>query len=243
MSVSVVAQELNEEAEPVNIEIEARGIVTNQTIIEHGLTENAETPRLETIQTENIEPIEATTAATNYVPNPKAAFLLDTGIQYSEEGEYEDAERAYLRALKADPENESILFRLSTLYLLMNRAPEAVSILEALTEVSPENARVHNNLAWAYATGDGVRNKKKALLHARESILSAPNEPNMWNTLAEAYFLAGDYERAERIAKHAIELMGQTNLEKANSEGFQKQLHKIQRAAKALKMFQGLDDE
>jgi len=244
LALPLMAQKLPENPEPLKLQIEGKGVSTNQVTVKTGLIEDAEAPA--TLQKEPRAPQaerEETASSTNATANTELSFLLNTGIQYAEEGEHEDAERAYLRALETDSENSAIRFRLGTLYVLMGRYTNAVPILEALAVEFPDNSQVRNNLAWCYATGEGVRNKKKALLHAREAILSAPISLSMWNTLAEAYYMAGDYERAERAAEHAIDLLIQTNPKQTQMTDFQGQLQKIQRAAQALKRFQGLDDE
>ncbi len=186
---------------------------------------------------------EATFPHMNRVVDSKALFLMNVGIQYTEEEEYEEAERAYLRALKIDPDHERIRFQLGTFYLRMDRYTEAISILEALVAEYPDHSSIRNNLAWAYAIGEGVKNKKMALLHAREALLSAPIDPSVWNTLAEAYYIAGEYEKAERSSKHAIDLMIQTDPEQTQIADFQAQLQKIQRAAQALKRLEGLGND
>jgi len=244
LALPLMAQELSEKPEPLVFQTEGQGSSTNQLTVETGLIEDAEAPA--TLQKETIaSPVEnkEVASSTNAPANTKTSFFMSTGIQYAEEGEYKEAERAYLRALEADPSNESIQFRLSTLYLLMGRYVEAVPILEELVVEHPENSQIRNNLAWAYATGEGVRNKEKALLHAREAILSAPIVPSMWNTLAEAYYMAGDYERALRASEHAIDLLVQTNPGQTVREDFEAQRMKIQRADQALKRFKGLDDD
>ncbi len=188
-------------------------------------------------------PTNETSVSTNRTLESKLSFLVDTGIQYAEEGEHEEAERAYLRALEEAPDNSVIRFRLSTLYIMMGRYIEAVPILEALVVEFPDNAQVRNNLAWAYATGPGVKNTKLALRHAREAILLAPIAPSMWNTLAEAYYVGGDYDKALRASEHAIDLLIQTDLGQKQMPDFQTQHTKILRAQEALKRFDGLDDE
>ncbi len=249
LAFSVMAQEPTEKIEPLNLDVAGDGAVTNQVVVETGLTEETEAPM--TLQKDELKkerdtpPVESKEEAssTNTAANAKTSFLLDTGIQYAEEGDYKDAERAYLRALEEDPNNESIQFRLSTLYIQTERFAEGVDLLEALVAEHPENSRVRNNLAWAYATGKGVRNNKKALRHAREAILSSPTSPSMWNTLAEAYYMAGDYERALRSSEHAIDLLTQRNPEADELPSFEAQRTKIQRAAKALRMLDGLDED
>ncbi len=250
LALPLMAQELTEKPEALNLEIEGARAFTNQVTLETGMEED--TPAAPTIplgkkpQQEASVPQEErkeAASSTNAAVNAKLLFLTKTGIQYAEEGEYKEAERAYLRALETDPDNEVIQFRLSTLYLMMERYVEAVPMLEALVAEYPDNSQVRNNLAWAYATGEGVRNEKKALLHAREAILSAPVSSSMWNTLAEAYYMAGDYKRALRASEHAIDLLIQTAPNQTAQGEFEAQRRKIERAAQALRMLDGLDEE
>jgi len=250
LALPLMAQEVTEKTEPLELQVEEQVAPTNQVTVGTGLFEEKEAPTIsagEKLPDEEPPPSQderkEEPPSTNATVNAKLAFLLDTGIQYAEEGEYKDAERAYLRALEADPDNSAIRFRLSTAYLLTDRCVQAVEILEALVAEFPDNSQVRNNLAWAYATGEGVRNQKKALLHAREAILSAPSSPSMWNTLAEAYYMAGNYERALRASEHAIDLMVQTDPNQTQRPEFEAQRMKIQRADQALKRLKGLDDD
>jgi len=252
----LLAQELSEEAESLILTTVGEGSSTNQVVVETGLSGDvmpapsislkedmtAEASALADVRAPQSEQEKAATS-TNATMNAKLSFLLDTGIQYAEEGDYKDAERAYLRALKADPNNDVIQSRLSTLYLMMGRYVEGVEILVKLVEKYPDNSQVRNNLAWAYATGTGVKNKKLALRHAREAILLAPTSFAMWNTLAEAYYMGGEYERALRASEHAIDLLIQLDRNQTGMEDFVAQRMKIERAAKAFKRFEGLDED
>jgi len=169
-------------------------------------------------------------------------FFLEAGELFVDEGEYESAERAYLRALEEDPGNPAIRFRLSTLYIFMEEFVEAEKLLAEFVEEFPDNAGARNNLAWIYATGSGIRNAKKALYHARETIIRVPHSPGMWNTLAEAYYLAGDYKKALRSSEHAIGLLSDQRGRDEQIQEFLVQRTKIARAAQALKVLQGEDD-
>lgn len=182
-------------------------------------------------------------AETNEVQRVNVGFLMSVGVEYTDEGEYEEAEKAYLRALEVDAENEDLLFRLGTLYVRMKRYKDAVEVFHGLAERFPNNPKVHNNLAWCYAAGSGVKNMKLALRHAREAILGGPAFPSAWNTLAEAYYLAGDYEKALRSAEHALELFQGTNPEEEKIRAFQMQISKIRRAQEALKILEGRDED
>jgi len=182
-------------------------------------------------------------AVTHKVQSSKLGFLVSAGVEYADEGEYEDAERAYLRALKLDPDSEEIQFRLGTLYVIMERFPDAIRIFKKMTKQFPENPLPHNNLAWCYATGRGVMNTAKALRHAREAILSVPLSPSAWNTLAEAYYVAGEYKKALRSSEHAIDLLQAGGSPDEVVGPFMAQRTKIIRAEEAMKLFDGLDDE
>lgn len=173
----------------------------------------------------------------------KLSFLTDTAMQYADEGEFEAAERAYLRVVEAAPDNDEILFRLSALYIRMNRYSEAISLLRAQAEKHPKSMQIHNNLAWCYATGLGVKNKKLALRHAREALLLSPSAASVWNTLAEAYYAAGDYEKALRSTNRAIDILTHTGGDPTVKQKFQEQRSKILRAQKVLKQFEKLDEE
>lgn len=173
----------------------------------------------------------AEVAAEPAQPTDLARFLLDIGIQYVDTGEYEEAERAYRHALEKDPGNVELRFRLGTLYVLMKRYPEGAAILHGLVEDLPDHPLVHNNLAWIYAAGENMKDANKALYHAREALLSAPGSYSVWNTLAEAYFIAGDYPRALRSANTALDLLKAQNPDPQTLETFAAQRRKIEQAA------------
>jgi tetratricopeptide (TPR) repeat protein len=183
------------------------------------------------------------TIETNNVTESKVGFLLSTGIEYSGEGEYEEAEKAYLRALSVDEQNPEILFRLGNLYVNMERLADAAEIFKKLVQRFPDNPLPRNNLAWCYATGAGIKNATLALRYAREALLSAPLNPSVWNTLAECYYVAGDYDKALRSSEYAFELLLNTKPAREMQEQFLLQREKIIRAQKARDVMEGLDEE
>jgi len=172
----------------------------------------------------------------------RVSFLLDAGSLYAAEGEFEEALQAYRRALEVLPGNPDIRFRLSTLYIQMQSYREAAHLLREMIAEFPDNPLLHNNLAWVYATGASVKNGALALHHAREAILLAPVQPSMWNTLAEAYFVSGQYERALSASVHAFDLLqSQQNVSEQDVNNFRAQYDKIRRADEAYKQFMGIN--
>jgi tetratricopeptide (TPR) repeat protein len=192
-----------------------------------------------------LTPVPAQDAAIEQARLAKVSFLMDTGVQYANEGEYKEAEQAYLRALQADPGNPDLFFRLSTLYIQMERFEDAAILLNKLVDAFPENPMLQNNLSWIYATGGKMKNSKLALRHAREAILITPFAASLWNTLAEAYYVSGLYNQALRSSEFAIELLRSQQQKPSDEElrSFELQHMKIQRAAESYKTFMGLDDK
>jgi len=192
----------------------------------------------------NAEPPAATAPDTNSVNSGQILFLMNAGVQYESEGAYAEAEKAYLQALEKEPENPEILVRLSTVYIQMKRDAEAVAILEALGERFPDNAVIHNNLAWVYASSDEMKNGKLAKRNARDALMAGPYSPSVWNTLAEAYYVCGEYDEALRSSAFAMELLkAMEKPSEADIASFGAQHTKIQRAAAVYKRLQGDDGD
>ena len=158
-----------------------------------------------------------------------AAFLTDTGAAYVDEGEFEAAERAYLRALEMDPENDETLGRLALLYVSMERFGDAADLFSRRLEKDPLDPLANNNLAWCYIVGPEIRNIPLALRHVREALLTEPRLFSAWNTLAEAYYVSGDYDRAQRAAELALDLMLTVEAAPEDIEKFQLQIQRIER--------------
>ena len=180
-------------------------------------------------------------ASTNQV-NSRVEFLVSVGFDYANEGEYEEAERDYMWALKKKPENRELLFRLSTLYTMMERFDDAIVILQKQIELDPEASGLHNNLSWCYSTGQSVFNPEKALSHAREALLISPYNPSVWNTLAEAYYVSGGYEKALRSSTHAIGLLSGLDIPEEQIKSYELQKEKIIRALDAMNIFEELSE-
>ncbi len=188
-------------------------------------------------------PAEAEAGTNQQTKAARVNFLMETGVQYADEGEYKEAEQAYFRAMEADPGNPDLLFRLSMLYIQTQRYEEAAVLLEQLVKSFPDNPMLQNNLSWVYASGGKARNGKLALRHAHEAILISPYAPALWNTLAEAHYVLGQYDKALQASGFALELLQmQKNASKDDIASFQAQHAKIQRASESYKGLMKLDD-
>ena len=86
---------------------------------------------------------------------------------------------------------------------------DAINNYQQALRLEPDFAEAHNNLAWLYATCDDqkFRDPKAALDHAQRAVdLTQWKEGESIDTLAEAYFVNGDYQQAVEIQKKALAL-------------------------------------
>ncbi len=129
-----------------------------------------------------------------------------SAFEHMERGEVAEAERRFAILLRHRPKHFTSRFGLGTVLIKQHKYEEAVEVLEALLEDHPEAHAVMNNLAWLYATAKDVsyRNGPRAVKLAQEAIFLQPRDYHLWNTLAEAHYISGDYERAARAAEQAL---------------------------------------
>jgi len=78
----------------------------------------------------------------------------------------------------------------------------ALPIMERVLVANPENPDYYNNFAWTLASSK--RMPAKAVELALRAHELAPEDSNVMDTLAEAYYAAGDYEKAIAWEKKAM---------------------------------------
>ena len=98
---------------------------------------------------------------------------------------------------------------LGDLYLAEKVYPEATKHYQQALKLNPQDAAVHNNLAWLYATSEDeqFRDPRGALEHAQKAVeLSRWREATFIDTLAEALYVNGKYDEAVKIQTRALKL-------------------------------------
>jgi len=100
----------------------------------------------------------------------------------------------------------------------------ALLLLEKAMASDLKDPEVYNNLAWEFA----LRKKfpEKTLETAKRANQLAPDDPNIMDTLAEAYYASGDYKNAIEWEKKALKI-------EPDNEFFKRQLKKFQQAIKS----------
>jgi rhomboid protease GluP len=98
---------------------------------------------------------------------------------------------------------------LGDLYLEEKVYSEAIKHYQQALKLNPQDAAVHNNLAWLYATSEDeqFRNPQGALEHAEKAVeLSQWRQAAFIDTLAEALYVNGRYDEAVKTQTRALKL-------------------------------------
>jgi Zn-dependent protease with chaperone function len=138
-------------------------------------------------------------------------------------------EKIIFNELEKSP-NDPILYQtLGDIYYNAKNYDGVKQAYETALTYNPDNPHVLNNLAWFYATCEDLsyRNSARALLLAKkaEKLIIAPH---ILDTLAESYFVNGNYEQAIAAEIRALKLA------KSNRSHYKKQLAKFENAAKKM---------
>lgn len=188
----------------------------------------------------NAEDILAQVETTNDIPRAMDQAALKTRI-----GDWPQAIRIYEALAKMDPDNPRIQLQLATAYTEVRQYEKALSIFSRLIRREPDSYVLLNNLAWLYATADDhkIRDGRRAIQYAQEALLRAPEQPNIWNTLSEAYFIMGRYEQAMRAAEHAFYLARMQGADAATIARFNRQHRKCLEAHQSEMLIPRENDE
>jgi tetratricopeptide (TPR) repeat protein len=168
------------------------------------------------------------------------ARRLDQAYGDLSRGRFQEALQQFRALLKTDPTNQRARFGLGNVMIQLQQFDEAQTIFEALVADYPDDFSFKNNLSWLYATAkdNRIRNGARALELAQDTLLLAPTDFHVWSTLAEAYYILGQYARAQRAAQIALDLASAQKGTERNVEEYRRQLEKCRRAAEAMSIIE-----
>ena len=102
--------------------------------------------------------------------------------------------------IKQHPKNPLLLRHLGGLAYNAGDSAQAKSYYEKVLDIAPKDAAVLNNLAWILVEAKDP----KALAIAERAAAEAPENPNVLDTLAQAYAVNNDYAKAIETLRRAI---------------------------------------
>lgn len=148
-------------------------------------------------------------------------------INFGAAGERINAE--FLKSLiekrvQQQPQNAELHVLLGDLYYSENKIARAAAEYKKALDAAPQNARALNNLAWLYATSQPEAFfKPEAALRLAEKAVRLNPRPHVLDTLAEAYYVNGQYEKAVAAARRALSKAG------GNTDHYRQQLERFQK--------------
>jgi predicted Zn-dependent protease len=174
-------------------------------------------------------------------------FLMRLAQAYLEDGDADAAVSVFDRILKMEPEQFVVFDVIAAVYISEHKYAEAEEILLKQIKTDPEAFRPKNNLAWLYATATdpAFRDGQEAVRLAHEAMVLEPYSHHVWSTLAEAYYVTGDYEKAYRAIRHmaAVAIRQNVSVSKSAVEDYNAQIRKCKRALDIQKMISGEDED
>ena len=156
-------------------------------------------------------PVQVEGAITSPAGNGKAGevgTLLSSGRDCLVNGRPTEGLALFEKAFALDPANNEAAFGLSAALLELKRFSEARPVLEKLALNLPDHPMVKNNLAWAILEDKSQKSPDtaRAIKLARAALMDVPSDYSIWNTLGEAYYAAGQFEKALRAAQSGLRL-------------------------------------
>ena len=141
---------------------------------------------------------------------------LRLGLAYELNDDPQKAQQVFEEVLGENPqsvEDRKLLavnqLLLADLFAQQKLYADAIGKYQEALRLDPGLAEAQNNLAWLYATCEDAkfRDPKGALDHAKQAVdLSGGEEATFIDTLAEAYFVNGDFQQAVETQKKALAL-------------------------------------
>jgi Zn-dependent protease with chaperone function len=151
------------------------------------------------------------------------------GLNFGETGRQLSShffEKIILREIEKHPQNPNLYKVLGDLYYETGNLSGVQQAYEASLKLNPENPHVLNNLAWLYATAEDPRFRNPArALDLAKAAAGLLEEPHILDTLAECYYVNGQYAKALETARRALRLA------RENRTYYQEQVEKFGKAA------------
>ena len=114
-------------------------------------------------------------------------------------------ERVLASEIAKRPHDARLQMQLGVLLYERGEERRALEHLQGAVALAPKDPEVMNGLAWFWATAQdrSLRRPAQAVRLAQKAVSLAP-APHIWDTLAEAYYAAGDPGRAVAAARAAL---------------------------------------
>jgi tetratricopeptide (TPR) repeat protein len=131
------------------------------------------------------------------------------GISYFKSEKEKEAEEDFDKVIVMDPRMSSAYVYRGLCREKLGKYKDALNDYTKALELKPNDAAIHNNIAYLYvsANDESFRDKAKALEHAKKAAkLSKEKNAEILDTLARAYFINGQIKEAIEAENKALKL-------------------------------------
>lgn len=135
--------------------------------------------------------------------NPEFLFYL--GLFHEELEEYENAEKALLKAVEIDKDDSRLYFRLGVVYDKWGKKKKTLELMKTVIKLDPKNANALNYLGYTYAEmGENLDEAEKLIT---EALKYKPDDGYITDSLGWVYFKKGLYDKALEYLKKATSIV------------------------------------
>jgi len=136
-------------------------------------------------------------------PTPSASDHIDTGVEYAEQGQLDEAIAEYQEAIKLEPDNADAHRNLGTAYGEQGEWEEAAAAYEQAIELAPDSGEAYGDLVGVYTY---LERLPEAVAAGEKAIELAPDYATAHNNLGFAYSEQGKVDEAIAEYEEAIRL-------------------------------------
>lgn len=169
-----------------------------------------------------------------------ASVYYNLGNAYFELEKYDDASKAYLRAIELDSSLGRANYNLARVYLQSGRPSRGIEVLLSLLQADPENTKVLNTLAYGYTL---LGNIDDALKEYKKVLSISPYNDNALYNQGVLLWKKEDYQGARRsflilyeTRKDNADLLGSLGL-------LEKEMGNTERAIRYLEAYLEIEPE
>jgi tetratricopeptide (TPR) repeat protein len=183
---------------PYTVEIKASGYQTQRKDFDY----SAALGRVEVNVT--MQPLADSNTASIAPPlDPKVQAQVDKGLKAMQAGKFQDAQKEFIAARKAAPQNANICYLLGAAYQKSGDLKDAQTYLEKSIALDPDGVSALVALGQLY---DQQKNYRAAIPPLEKAVTIDSKEWLAHWVLSDAYVHTGAYEKARKNAEAAVEL-------------------------------------
>jgi tetratricopeptide (TPR) repeat protein len=132
---------------------------------------------------------------------PSADEHLDMGIDYLDQGQFDQAITEFQTAIQLDPDGAKAHYNLGLAYQKQDKLDEAAAAYQEAIQLDPDLDEVHNNLGLVY---DTQGKPEQAVAEYQEAIRIDPDDDTAHYNLALFYYRQGQLDQAIAEYKEAV---------------------------------------